>query len=162
MCLEFIMIVIRKDAIGVYSVAMLTLRGAWSQLKICADQTACPRRARLSLELLLLLQRDGQAQGLSLPPSRLRRSWLSSARRPPPWVLVRGCSYTPFSCMVWRATDDQAARGGVMRGSLPVHNQLVCERNAAHLFDPHRDPLFPQGNRLSPALPLTLRVRTLH
>lgn len=43
--------------------AMLTLQGAWSQLKICADQTACPRRAQLSPEPLLL-QRDGQAQGL--------------------------------------------------------------------------------------------------
>lgn len=42
------MIVIRKDAIEVFSMAMLTLRGAWSQLKICADQTACPRRARRS------------------------------------------------------------------------------------------------------------------
>lgn len=46
--------------------AMLTLQGAWSQLKICADQTACPRHARLSLEPLLL-QRDGQAQGLFAP-----------------------------------------------------------------------------------------------
>lgn len=73
MRLEFVMILIRKGAIGVYSVAMLTLQGAQSQLKICADQTACPRHARLSLEPPLL-QRDGQAQGLLLPPNRLQRS----------------------------------------------------------------------------------------
>lgn len=46
--------------------AMLTLQGAWSQLKICADQTACPRHARLSPEPRLL-QRDDQAQGLIAP-----------------------------------------------------------------------------------------------
>lgn len=46
--------------------AMLTLQGAWSQLKICADQTACPRHARLSPEPRLL-QRDNQAQGLIAP-----------------------------------------------------------------------------------------------
>jgi len=50
MRLEFVMILIRKGAIGVYSVAMLTLQGARSQLKICADQTACPRHARQSPE----------------------------------------------------------------------------------------------------------------
>lgn len=66
MCLEFVMILIRKGAIGVFSMAMLTLQGAWSQLKICADQTACPRHARLSPEPPLL-QRDGQAQGLIAP-----------------------------------------------------------------------------------------------
>lgn len=69
MPLEFVMILIRKGAVEVYSMAMLTLQGAWSQLKICADQTARPHHARLSLESLLL-QRDGQAQGL-LPPNRL-------------------------------------------------------------------------------------------
>lgn len=42
MRLAFIMILIRKGAVEIYSMAALTLRGAWSQLKICADQTACP------------------------------------------------------------------------------------------------------------------------
>lgn len=60
MRLEFVMILIRKGAVEVCSMAMLTLQGAWSQLKICADQTARPRHARLSQESLLL-QRDRRA-----------------------------------------------------------------------------------------------------
>lgn len=73
MRLEFIMILIRKGAVGVYSIAMLTLQGASSQLKICADQTVCPHRVQLSPEPLLQ-QRDGQAHGLLLSPRRLQRS----------------------------------------------------------------------------------------
>lgn len=97
MRLEFLMILIRKGAVGVYSVAMLTLQGAWSQLKICADQTACPRHARLSLEPVVL-QWDGQAQGLLLPRNRLERG--ASSATPVtlhPWPLVQG-SATPISC----------------------------------------------------------------
>lgn len=71
MCLEFVMILIRKGAIGTFSMAMLTPQGAWSQLKICADQTACPRRARLSPEPAAVAQgRPGSGPHCSHPTGR--------------------------------------------------------------------------------------------
>lgn len=74
MRLEFVMILIRKGAVAGYSVATPALQGAGSQLKICADQTARPHDAQVSPEPLLL-QGDGRAQGLSLPPNMLQRSY---------------------------------------------------------------------------------------
>lgn len=147
MRLEFVMILIRKGAVGVYSLAMLTLQGAWSQLKICADQTACPRYARLSLEPLLL-QRDGQAQGLLLPPNRLQRSRRSNTRHSPPWDPIQG-SAIPISCILRWATNGQPMSGSTIKEIPPFTN--VCEKTShTHLipteilsFSTREQPNFP-------------------
>ena len=151
------MIVIRKDAIGVYSVAMLTLQGARSQLKICADQTACPRRARLSQGPRLLLQRDGQAQGLSLPPNRLQRSWPSYARRSPPCDLVRD-SATPISGMLYRARDDRECE---RKRSRSVHNQTSVRKRRAPIWSPQRS-FVSSGEQARPSFPSHSWARALH
>lgn len=144
------MILIRKGAVEVYSVAMLTLQGAWSQLKICADQTACPHRARLSPESLLL-QRDGQAQGLVLPPNRLQRSRLSYTQHSLLWDLVQG-SATPISCILRWATNGQPVSGSHIKGILQL--TIKCLRkNVTQPFDPHRDPFIFTREMAQPNFP---------
>lgn len=85
------MILIREGAIGTFSMAMLTPQGAWSQLKICADQTACPRRARLSPEPAAAVQgRPGSG------PRRSDPTGSAAADTVPPWDPVQG-SAAPIS-----------------------------------------------------------------
>jgi len=88
MRLEFVMILIRKGAVEINSMAVLKLQGAWSQLKICADQTACPRNTQISPESMLQ-QRDGQAQGLLLSPNRLRRGKCCAAPPVKTWLWIQ-------------------------------------------------------------------------
>lgn len=73
--LEFVIILIRKGAIGVYSFATPAPQGARSQLKICADQTACPRRAPLSPEPLLA----AEGRPSSGPPAPSEQAALGGA-----------------------------------------------------------------------------------
>lgn len=121
MRLEFVMILIRKGAVGVCSVAMLTLQGAWSQLKICADQTACPSHAQLSPEPLLL-QRDGQAQGLLLPPNRLQR--LSYTRHSPPEMWCKG-SAAPITVGNRRPGESNLCISGISHTYL-IFTEVLC------------------------------------
>lgn len=137
MRLEFVMILIREGAVEIYSTAVLTLQGAWSQLKICADQTACPRHARISPEPLLL-QRDGQAQGLLLSPNRLRGSRCCTA--PPD---------SPAGLLLFPAAAYSGGRRRPVRVILPFTIKHLWE-NVTHPSDPHRDFLF-----FSPSPPLS-------
>lgn len=145
--LESVIILIRIGAIGVYSMAALTLRGAWSQLKICADQTACPRHARLSPEPPPL-QRDGQAQGLLLRPNKLRRTQQNCGRRSPLRDLVQA-SAAPFSYILKRMS------GSTRRNPSARSQTSVRKCHTPHLI-PRRDPSLPSGNRLGPILAHTL------
>lgn len=74
------MILIREGAIGTFSMAMLTPQGAWSQLKICADQTACPRRARVSPEPAAAAVQGRPGSG----PRRSHRTGRAAADTVPP------------------------------------------------------------------------------
>ena len=72
MRLEFLMILISEGAVGVYSVAMLTLQGACSQLKyVLIKQPTLAMQDHPPQPLLLQLRGD-QIHSLLLPPRRKR------------------------------------------------------------------------------------------
>lgn len=136
MRLEFVMILIRKGAIGVFSMAMLTLQGAWSQLKICADQTACPRLARLSLEPLLAAEGRPSSgplcshqTGAAEEPSRTTTDTLC------PEIWVQGSAAPVWRILVGEWKPDKK--------NPSVHNQTSVRKcHTPHSIPPKRAFIF--------------------
>lgn len=98
--------------------AMLRLQGAWSQLKICADQTAWFRRARLSPEPAAASQgRPGSGPRCSHSTGR------AAANTVPPRDPVQG-SAAPISSHGGRSEAPEEESFGSQSN--------VCEGNVTH------------------------------